>query len=72
MLYRIMIFSKYHDTLIYRYLLYISLEGIYEDHNPGDELLYEVYDVEQIKQLSDDTKVHFSNMFRAWKEYTIA
>ena len=62
MLYHIMIFSKYRNTSIYRYVSHITLKGIYEDHNPGDELPYEVYDVEQIKQLSDDTKVHFERV----------
>ena len=54
--------SYYHGT----YRIY------YEDHDRRDEKPYEVYeDVEQTKQLSDDTKVHLSSMLRASKEHTI-
>ena len=54
--------SCYHGT----YRIY------HEDHDRGDEKPYEVYqDVEQTKQLSDDTKVHLSSMLRALKEHTI-
>ena len=54
--------SCYHGT----YRIY------YEEHDRRNEKPYEVYaDVEQTKQVSDDTKVHFSSMLRALKEHTI-
>ena len=54
--------SCYHGT----YRIY------YEDYDRRDENPCEVYeDVEQTKQLSDDTKVHLSSMLKASKEHTI-